>query len=228
MSRWPVTGMGAVASTGGDVETIFSQLCAGRSGLGELRGFNRDWYNAGHLYEVDNRPEPGADVVGRATGLLLEAVAQAARDAGLGEDLRGVPVLVGTGLRELRSLELRSRDGQEFDVSRMHFGTALRERFGAEDTHTISNACSASLYALALGVDLLEFQGAETVIVAGVDVITESMFGLSDRLQLEPPGQLRPFDRERKGTVMGEGAAAIVLRREPPQSRARHTAGSAA
>ncbi|WP_327382495.1 MULTISPECIES: beta-ketoacyl synthase N-terminal-like domain-containing protein [unclassified Streptomyces] len=216
MSRWPVTGMGAVASTGGDVETIFSQLCAGRSGLGELRGFNRDWYNAGHLYEVDNRPEPGADVVGRATGLLLEAVAQAARDAGLGEDLRGVPVLVGTGLRELRSLELRSRDGQEFDVSRMHFGTALRERFGAEDTHTISNACSASLYALALGVDLLEFQGAETVIVAGVDVITESMFGLSDRLQLEPPGQVRPFDRERKGTVMGEGAAAIVLRREPP------------
>ncbi|WP_411107413.1 beta-ketoacyl synthase N-terminal-like domain-containing protein [Streptomyces sp. cmx-4-9] len=223
MSRWPVTGMGAVASNGGDVETLFSRLCEGRSGLGELRGFNRDWYNARHLYEVDNRPRTGADVVGRATGLLLEAVGQAARDAGLGEDLRGVPVLVGTGLRELRSLELRARDGQEFDVSRMHFGTALRERFGAEDTHTVSNACSASLYALALGVDLLEFQGAETVIVAGVDVITESMFGLSDRLQLEPPDQVRPFDRERKGTVMGEGAAAIVLRREAPaESGASH------
>jgi len=101
----------------------------------------------------------------------------------------------------------------------MHFGTALRERFGAQDTHTISNACSASLYALALGVDLLEFQDAETVIVAGVDVITESMFGLSDRLQLDPPDRLRPFDRDRKGTVMGEGAAAIVLRRERPADR---------
>ncbi len=217
MSRWPVTGVGAVASNGADVDEIFSSLCAGRSGLGELRGFDRDWYNAGHLYEVDNRPAPGVDVVGRATGLLLDAVGQAARDAGLGEDLSGVPVLIGTGLRELRSLELHWRDGQEFEANQMHFGTALRERFGAQDTHTISNACSASLYALALGVDLLEFQGAETVIVAGVDVITESMFGLSDRLQLEPPGRLRPFDEQRKGTVMGEGAAAIVLRRSAPE-----------
>ena len=51
---------------------------------------------------------------------------------------------------------------------------------GADDTHTISNACSASLYALALGTDLLEFEQADTVVVAGVDVITESMFGLLD------------------------------------------------
>ena len=42
----------------------------------------------------------------------------------------------------------------------MHFGTALRERFGADDTHTISNACSASLYALALGIDLLDTRSA--------------------------------------------------------------------
>ncbi|MCZ4123129.1 beta-ketoacyl-[acyl-carrier-protein] synthase family protein [Streptomyces sp. H39-S7] len=220
MSRLPVTGVGAVTSIGRDTDEIFAALCAGRSGLHELRGFNRDWYNADHLYEVDNRTAPQADTTGRATALLLEAVRQAALDAGLGEDLSGIPVFVGTGLRELRSLELWWRDGQEFTPSQMHFGTALRERFGAQDTHTISNACSASLYALALGVDLLEFQETETVIVAGVDVITESMFGLSDRLQLDPPDRVRPFDRNRKGTVMGEGAAAMVLRREPPQDRA--------
>jgi 3-oxoacyl-[acyl-carrier-protein] synthase II len=219
MSRLPVTGTGAVASIGGDTGEIFAALCAGREGRHSLRGFNRDWYNADHLYEVDNRPAPQVDRVGRATDLLLDAVGQAARDAGLGDDLSDVPVLVGTGLRELRSLELWWRDEQPFDADRMHFGTALRERFGARDTHTISNACSASLYALALGVDLLEFQHADTVIVAGVDVITESMFGLSDRLQLDPPDRLQPFDRDRKGTVMGEGAAAVVLRREAPADR---------
>lgn len=219
MSRLPVTGVGAVASIGRDTDEIFAALCAGREGRHPLRGFNRDWYNADCLYEVDDRTAPGADRVGRATALLLDAVGQAARDAGLGEDLSDVPVLVGTGLRELRSLELWWRDGQEFGAERMHFGTALRERFGAQDTHTVSNACSASLYALALGVDMLEFQDADTVIVAGVDVITESMFGLSDRLQLDPPDRLRPFDRDRKGTVMGEGAAAVVLRREAPADR---------
>ncbi|MCG0290855.1 beta-ketoacyl synthase N-terminal-like domain-containing protein [Streptomyces sp. PSAA01] len=213
MSRWPITGVGAVASVGADPAQIFDNLCQGRSGLHSLRGFNRDWYNADLLYEVDDRPAPGTDVVGRATALLTTAVGQALDDAGLPRDLRGVPVLIGTGLRELRSLELWWRDGQDFDAGRMHFGTALRERFGADDTTTISNACSASLYSLALGVDLLEYQGADTVVVAGVDVITESMFGLSDRLQLDPPDALRPFDRDRKGTVMGEGAAAIVLRR---------------
>jgi 3-oxoacyl-[acyl-carrier-protein] synthase II len=216
MSRLPVTGVGAVASIGREPEEIFAALCAGRSGRHPLRGFNRDWYNAECLYEVDDRPAPGVDTAGRATALLLDAVGQAARDAGLGEDLSEVPVLIGTGLRELRSLELWSRDGQEFGADRMHFGTALRERFGAVDTHTISNACSASLYALALAVNLLELQEAETVVVAGVDVITESMFGLSDRLQFDPPDRLRPFDRDRKGTVMGEGAGAIVLRREAP------------
>ncbi|MFI1227159.1 MULTISPECIES: beta-ketoacyl synthase N-terminal-like domain-containing protein [unclassified Streptomyces] len=215
MSRWPVTGMGAVASVGRNTDEVFRNLCQGVSGVSELRGFNRDWYNADRLYEVDNRPAPGVDVTGRASDLLIDAIGQALRDAGLPEDLRGIPVLIGTGLRELRSLELWWREQQDFDATRMHFGTALRERFGADDTTTISNACSASLYSLALGVDLLEFQDVDTVVVAGVDVVTESMFGLSDRLQLDPPEKLQPFALNRKGTVMGEGAAAIVLRREP-------------
>ncbi|MDI5962464.1 beta-ketoacyl synthase N-terminal-like domain-containing protein [Streptantibioticus silvisoli] len=219
MSRLPVTGVGAVASIGRDPGEIFAALCAGRDGRHPLRGFNRDWYNADCLYEVDDRPAPQTDTVGRATALLLDAVGQAARDAGLGDDLSDVPILVGTGLRELRSLELWWRDGRPFGAERMHFGTALRERFGALDTHTISNACSASLYALALAVNLLELQEADMVIVAGVDVITESMFGLSDRLQFDPPDRLRPFDRDRKGTVMGEGAGAIVLRRKAPADR---------
>lgn len=218
MSR-PVVGIGAVASIGRDPSELFESLCAGRSGLAPLRGFDRSKFKAGHLFEIDDRPATGVDVPGRATGFLLDAVGQAARDAGLGEDLREVPILVGTGLRELRSLELWWRDGAAFAAERMHFGTALRERFGAVDTHTFSNACSASLYALALAVDQLETGAVEHVIVAGTDSITESMFGLTDAFQLEPPGRLRPFDVDRKGTILGEGAGAIVLAREPDHRR---------
>ncbi|MFE7619720.1 beta-ketoacyl-[acyl-carrier-protein] synthase family protein [Streptomyces sp. NPDC057496] len=212
--RLPITGVGAVASIGRDADEIFESLCAGRGGLGPMRGFDHDLYNGTRLFEIDDRPESGRDRTMRATGFLLEAVGQAAEAAGLGEDLSDYPVLVGTGLRELRSAELWWRDGVPFGAEQLHFGTALRERFGTADTHTFSNACSASLYTLALGADMLALGEADAVIVAGVDSITESMFGLADRVQPEPPPALRTLDVNRKGTILGDGAAAVVLRRE--------------
>ncbi|MBL3669480.1 3-oxoacyl-ACP synthase [Streptomyces sp. M2CJ-2] len=214
---FPITGMGAVASTGRGVDDFFESLCRGDNGCAELRGFDRGLYQAQHAYEVDNRPAEGRDVPARATGLLLDAVGQAAADAGLGEDLSGIPVLVGTGLGELRSMELWWREGTPFDATGLSFGPALRERFGADVTHTFSNACSASLYALALAYDLLaqeDDEAPDAVIVAGVDVLTESMYGLLERVQPVPPERVRPFDRDRVGVLMGEGAAAVVLRRE--------------
>jgi 3-oxoacyl-[acyl-carrier-protein] synthase II len=208
-----IVGLGAVASVGRTAAEIHEALCAGRSSLAPMAGFDHDWYTGTDLHEIDRGP--AGEVPGRATGFLLDAVGQALADAGLGEDLDGIPVLVGTGLRELRSAELWWREGAPLRPGDLHFGTALAERFGATDTHTFSNACSASLYALALGTDLLAGGLAETVVVAGTDSITESMFGTADRLQSIPPDALRPFDLNRRGTVLGEGAAAIVLRREP-------------
>ncbi|MEV4434143.1 beta-ketoacyl synthase N-terminal-like domain-containing protein [Streptomyces sp. NPDC049555] len=219
---YAITGTGAVASIGAAPEEIFRSLCEGRSGLAPLRAFDRDRFNAQQLFEIDDRPADGVDEPGRATRFLVEAVAQAAEEAGLGEDLAGIPVLVGTGLRELRSLELWWRDGVPFGADGLHFEAALRHRFGAVDTHTFAGACSASLYALALGWDLLELGEAETVIVAGCDVVTESMFGQADRVQFDPPPAVRPFDNERRGTILGEGAAAVVLTRNPPAGRPVH------
>ncbi|UED85088.1 beta-ketoacyl synthase N-terminal-like domain-containing protein [Streptomyces profundus] len=211
---WPIVGAGALSSVGDTADEMFESLCAGRSGRAPLRGFTAEWYTAGHLFERDDR-EQGADRPLRATEFLVEAIAQALRDAGLPEDLRDVPVLVGTGLRELRSVELWHRDQAPLTAGDLHFGTALRERFGATDTHTVANACSASLYALSMATDLLAAGAADTVVVAGTDSITESMFGIADRVQSVPPDTIRPFDAERAGSILGEGAAAVVLRREP-------------
>ncbi|WP_431774983.1 beta-ketoacyl synthase N-terminal-like domain-containing protein [Streptomyces cucumeris] len=208
-----VIGLGAVNSVGDGVGEVFDALCAGRDGRAPLRGFDRGRFRAQHAYEIDDRPAGGRDVPGRATRWLVRAVEEAARDAGLGTDLGEVPVLVGTGLRELRSAELGWRDGAAFDIADLHFGPALRKHFGAVRTYTVSNACSASLYALAMGCDLLASGEAEHVVVAGVDTLTESMYGLLDRVHMEPPDRVRPFDQDRRGVLMGDGAAAVVLRR---------------
>jgi 3-oxoacyl-[acyl-carrier-protein] synthase II len=218
---YAITGTGAVAGIGATPGEIFDSLCAGRSGLAPMRAFHPAQFNAQQLFEIDDRAVEGVDEPARATRFLLEAVRQAAADAGLPEDLSGIPVLVGTGLRELRTLELWWRDGVPFDADGLHFDGALRERFGAVDTHTLAGACSASLYALALAWDLLELGEADTVIVAGCDVVTESMFGQADRVQFDPPSSVRPFDADRRGTILGEGAAALVLSRDPGERPVR-------
>ncbi|WP_423834087.1 beta-ketoacyl-[acyl-carrier-protein] synthase family protein [Streptomyces manipurensis] len=214
---WPVAGTGAVAAIGRSPAEIFRSLCTSTSGLHPMRGFERSYYTGDRLYEIDDRGGEG-DVPGRATAFLLDAIAQALAEAGMAEQLGDIPILVGTGLRELRSVELWARGDVPYSAARLHFGTALRERFGATVTHTVSNACSASLYALSMGTDLLA-AGAETVVVAGVDAVTESMVGIADRLQSVAPERVRPFDRGRMGTILGEGASAVVLRRTEDPAR---------
>lgn len=205
-----LAGCGAVTSIGRDVDECFAALLSGRDGLAGLRVFDPSRFGAVSAYEIDDRPD-GVDRPWRASGLLADAVAQACAAAGV-EGLAGTPVLVGTGLREMRSAELAWLDRRPLDPERLHFGPVLRDAFGADDVHTFSNACSASLHAAGLAQDLLA-DGYERVVVAGVDVLTASMYGLLDRVHLESPERVRPFDAARRGVLIGEGAAAVVLTR---------------
>jgi 3-oxoacyl-[acyl-carrier-protein] synthase II len=127
--------------------------------------------------------------------------------------------LVGTGLRELRTIELWHADGAELAPERLHFAAALREALGFEGlTFTLSNACSASSFALGVAADLLSLGDAEQALVAGCDTLTETMFGLLDRVNPVELPSLRPFGAAPKGVLMGDGAAAVVLE---PRAAAR-------
>ena len=97
-------------------------------------------------------------------------------------------------------------------VDELHFGGALERALGFDaPVLTLCNACAASNGALAIADDLLQLDEADIVIVAGCDTITESMFGLLDRVTSTTVTELRPFDRTRKGVLMGDGAAAVVV-----------------
>jgi 3-oxoacyl-(acyl-carrier-protein) synthase len=210
---WDITGMGAIANVGTGPDEIFDALCVGREARAQLRAFDVSKYRSRYAYEIDDRAEPGQDEPLRATRWLRLAIEQALADAGLGEDLSDIPVLVGTTLREQRSAELWWQSGAAFNPAEFYFGTDLRASFGAESSYTLANACSASLYALALATDLIELGAADTVVVGGTDAITESAFGTLDRVQNESPDALTPFDESHKGMLMGEGAVAVVLQR---------------
>jgi 3-oxoacyl-[acyl-carrier-protein] synthase II len=168
-----------------------------------LRAFDPSLYRMARGYGLD---QEGAATAGRAGRWLADCISQAVAQAGLATCGR-VSVLVGTALGEQRSIELN--DGVTLDE--LDFGRVVREATGLTNTVTIVNACAAGLYALAMATDLLRLGEAGTVIVAAADSVSESMFGLLDRVNAEPPTEVRPFDVDRKGVVLGEGAAALVL-----------------
>ncbi|WP_211473551.1 beta-ketoacyl synthase N-terminal-like domain-containing protein [Collimonas humicola] len=206
-----ITGSAMITCVGNDKAASFAALCRGESGRKALQSFPADKFNVKHAYEIADRPA-GRDRTLRTSELLAKAVAAAAAEAKLtSADTRCV-VVVGTGLRELRSLELFWTEGQQVALDQMHFERTLNEILGyALPVITICNACSASNFALALAEDFIQEGSYDRVIVAGCDTITESMFGLLDRVNPLHPDMVQPFERDRKGVLMGDGAAAVVL-----------------
>lgn len=210
-----VAGSAARTCLGDDAST-FAALLRGECGAGDLRHFPADALNVRRGYHIR---EPGPERPGRAARWLADCVAEAVGRARLQPRCR-VAALVGTGLRGLRDVERWAADGQPTREEDLHFAAAIRAAApGVRAAVTISNACSAAGYALALGQDLLELGEADAVIVAGADSMTESMLAMIGRFDEKPTDRVRPFDTGRAGVLLGEGAAAVVLVREGAAAR---------
>jgi 3-oxoacyl-[acyl-carrier-protein] synthase II len=193
----------------GDADGTFRALLRGESGIGQLRYFPAAALNVRRGYHI---PQPGPERPLRASAWLAGCVAEAVARAGVDAGRHRVVALAGTGLRELRAVERYAADGIPVRREQLHFGGALREAVpGVATALTISNACSAGGYALALGQDLLELGEADAVVVAGADAMTESMLAMIGRFGEDPTDRVRPFDARRSGALLGEGAAALVL-----------------
>ncbi|KUF15147.1 beta-ketoacyl-[acyl-carrier-protein] synthase family protein [Streptomyces silvensis] len=210
---WEITGMSAVCALGDTVADIHGALCSGRSGPAPLSAFDASKYRAGAAYEVPDRLHPGVEEPLRATRWLVRVVREALADAGLPEPDPGLPVLVGTTHREMRTTELWWRHEGPLSPTDLHFTSALHTALGLHHVHTVASACAASLYGLGMATDLIALGEADTVVVAGTDAIPASSFGGFDRIQFPPPDTIRAFDRSRRGMIMGEGAVAVVVRR---------------
>ena len=222
MDNW-ITGMGMVASVGTTLDECFNAFCRGESGNKPLQAFPEERFNVKKAYEIDDRPATG-DEKGRATRWLTMAIGQAIASAGIRRGEGRIAVLVGTGLRELRSLELWWVDGKPMHLGEMHFGAAVRKQLDMRiPVMTVSNACAASNFMLGLADDLICLGEYDAVVVGGVDSITESMFGLLDRVNPLHPDRVQPFDQNRRGVLMGEGAAALVL--ESPEYARKRSRG---
>jgi 3-oxoacyl-[acyl-carrier-protein] synthase II len=236
-----VTGLGAVTPLGNDVKTTWEGLLAGRSGVDLIRRFDPaglDVQIAAEIKDFDPVERFGRRKVRRNDRFSLFALA-AAREAvedarcdfrGDGADAGRTGVLVGTGIGGVHALI------EAYDVYRERgphrvspfMVTALMPNAASAliaidqgvrgANFCISSACATGSHAIGEGVEMIRRGDAAVMICGGSEAGTHplslaaltNMGALSFRND-EPERASRPFDAERDGFVMGEGAGVLIL-----------------
>jgi 3-oxoacyl-[acyl-carrier-protein] synthase II len=229
MRRVVVTGLGAATPFGGGVKAYWSGLASGACVIRELSLFDTDGFRCRLAAEVPP-PLQGSARRTRADRLAITAAGEALGDAGLrASDLADVALVVGAvggGMLEAEAWYWRAARGAATPslpavravLPAAHAETlAARFRLGGP-RHTVVTACSSGAVALAEAAELIADGVVDVALAGGVDAITRICFMGFNALKLLDPTPCRPFDRERRGMSIGEGAGFVVLESE---SRAR-------
>lgn len=210
-----ITGAAMLTAQGAGRADVFARLCDGQSGVAPLRYLDPAHFRCQHAYQIKDEAQVAGGAPLRSSAWLAAVIRDAVAEARLDVRASRVVVLVGSGLREQASLELWATSGAGLSLANWDYRAIVQDALGAPvPVYTIVNACSATLHCLAMGRDMLTLDQADAVIVAGADSISASMYGLLDRANSTPPEAIQPFDQHRKGVLMGEGAAAVVLQRQ--------------
>jgi 3-oxoacyl-[acyl-carrier-protein] synthase II len=234
-----ITGFGALSALGRDTAELTEGLRRGRDGLGPLTLFTHQGRcaTAAQAAAVPEGPWglPRATVrrLSRpdrlAIGAASEALAQAGLDAG---ERAATAVLVGATTGGMLETEEAYRRWRAGDTPRLRasrvLGTSLASSgvaisqalglFGPQET--MATACSSSALAIARAGDLVRRGVVPAAVAVGTDALCRLTFAGFDALQALDPERCRPFDRDRRGLTLGEGAAALVLE-DADRARAR-------
>ncbi len=224
MRRVAVTGIGVVSALGPDAKSFEAGLRAGRSGIRPLTLFDTAGFRARLAAQAPD-PTPPVDDARLATasrpdrfGLqaAFEAVAAAGLDA---HALADAAVIFGTGTGGLTSTEafVKAGDG---DASLLiaHQPASVTDlvarHLGVHGPRTtIMTACSSSATAIGYAADRIRLGHVDVALAGGAEGLTRLTYAGFGCLRATAPGDepCRPFDAERKGLTLGEGAAVLVL-----------------
>ena len=240
--RIVVTGLGMITPLGLNTSETWAQMVAGASGVGCVTRFEAGGFTTRIAAEVKGFvPENFMDrkdakrndrFVQLGIAAAKEAVAHAALDWGVVDPNR-VGVIIGSGIGGIETFEAQHKTYLErgadrvspffipMMISNMASGQVSIHTGAKGPNFTTVSACTSSANALGEALRLLQHNDADVVIAGGAEAtITPmafagfcSMKAMSTRNE-DPQRASRPFDRDRDGFVMGEGAAVLVVERE--------------
>ena len=206
LSTVHIADIGVVTALGTGTEALWEALLAGRSGLAPVRRFATDNYvcqQAGCIASLDaEHPNSRLD---RLVEMLFDGIDAVPRDTTL---------FTASTKGGIDQLELAVR-GQKTSLNRIlghQVAGLVAERLGLKGPRqNINAACASASLALALGAARIKHRQAESVLVCGLDLVSEFTFSGFSALKALSPIVCRPFDVGRDGLTLGEGAAYVLL-----------------
>ena len=220
-ARIAITGMGVMSPLGTDLETFHLRLRDGTDGISTIEPRYGTGYRVNHAGLVDLGTTPSSVEKpgrGRATTLALAAARSALQHAELDHPRCGV--IVGTAMGDALELEatLELEASSETVASRRDLcgqyrvHTKISASLGLDGlSHLIATTCAAGNHAIDWACEILRAGNADAMLAVGADTIGHvDLLGFS-RLLLQAPDAIRPFDLHRKGTILSEGAGALLL-----------------
>ncbi len=239
--RVVITGMGAISCVGNDIPSLWDSLVNGKCGIGRVTKFDSSKYKTQIAGEIKNFDFSSYMLEKEARRLdlfchyAIAASDEAIKMAGIPKDLAGytpekVGVLVGSGIGGLKTLEdqnaiLLSKGPDRISpllipmmIGDMASGS-ISMRYGAKGPNFgIVTACATACHSIGEATWIIKRGDADIMICGGAEATIVpigfagfcSMKAMSQR-NSEPERASRPFDAERDGFVMSEGAGILVL-----------------
>ena len=238
MKRVVVTGLGMINSVGQDKESAFSAIVEGQCGIKKIELFDAENYSvkiAGEIVDFDPSEVMDAKEVKKADRFIqlgMKAANEAMLDASFsGEiDMTRFGIVSASGIGGLPNIEKNSvicNTRGPRRISPFFIPSALVNMLGGfiSIEHKLQGpnlssvtACAAGTHAISEAAKTIMLNGADRMLVVGAESAIcgagiggfASMKALSTNNE-DPQGASRPFDANRNGFVMGEGAGALVL-----------------
>ena len=224
--RVVITGMGMVTPLGVNTEQTWNAVCAGRSGIGPITRFDSSGMPVTFAAETEEVPAHPSDEGDLKLRLVLNALEQALSQSGsVAGGRTGVCMGSEIGRPSLEKLaEGLAEDAAPDPAALARLDPAAPTRWVARAAgalgplSTVSTACTSSSQAVGEGLLRIRRGDADVMVVGGVDVLVDAIMvtgfaklgALSERNE-DPQAASRPFDVDRDGFVLGEGAGVLIL-----------------
>jgi 3-oxoacyl-[acyl-carrier-protein] synthase II len=247
--RVVVTGLGIVSPVGNDVASAWASILAGRSGIAPVTRFdtaNFPTHFGGEIRQLDLGPYMSTKDARRMDAFMQYGVVagiQAMRDSGLAvteANSDRIGILMGSGMGGLESIEETYDKYLETEspkkVSPFFIPASIINLVSGHlsivfnitgPNLAVATACTTSTHSLGLAMRLIQYGEADAVLAGGSEMATcvTGMSGFAQAKALsqrndDPQGASRPWDKDRDGFVMGDGAGAMMLE-EYEQAKAR-------
>jgi len=236
--RVVITGLGWVTSFGNDVETVWGQLREGKSGIKTITKFDTAEYTTKFGGEISDwtggkldRRE--AKRIDRFAQYAISGAMDAVEDSGLNfenENVWRCGSIIGTGIGGIEEFETGYKKMMEKGPSRVspfmvprlmcNAGSGnVSIHFGIKGPNSaVATACASAAHAIGEAAECIRHDAADVMITGGSEAALTPL-GLAcfvalkalSRRNDDPEAASRPFDKERDGFILSEGAGVLVL-----------------